>query len=335
MVSTSIVIPCYRSAGTLPRLVARLTEVMKAQPGPYEIILVVDGSPDNTGDVAQDLARAYDAIRVIQLARNYGQHNAIIAGVRAARHDVIVTMDDDLQHPPEQVPVLLAALTDDVDLVYGVADKEEHGVARSFASRLIKAGMSGPLGVHNARLLSAFRAFRTALRGSFDQVRGPHVSVDMALSWATTKVCAAKVRMEHRNEGRSGYTLRSLFRHAINMIVGYSTLPLRMVTYLGLFVGLVGVILFARVLWLYLDGGTSVAGYTTTASMIALFSAAQMVGIGILGEYVGRIHTGGLGRPTYVVLKTYESLELSMPALTRPAADPIRRVPAPAGDLES
>lgn len=267
----------------------------------YEVILVVDGSPDGTWDAASSVAAQHEHVRAIRLARNYGQHNAIIAGVRAAAYDVVVTMDDDLQHPPEEIPKLLAALTDDVDVVYGVPEMEEHGFARSLASRTVKAGMSTAMGVHNARLLGAFRAFRTFLRQGFDLVNGPHVSVDVALSWGTTRVAAARVHMNERQSGRSGYTFAGLVKHTMNMAVGYSTIPLRLVTWLGFLVGLAGLAMFGRLLWLYYQGETTIAGFTTIASLVAVVGAAQMIAIGVLGEYVGRIHAGGMGRPTYVI----------------------------------
>lgn len=299
--SVSIVVPCYRSARSLPTLVTRLAEVMSATVRPYEVILVVDGSPDDTWQVASDLAERHESVRAILLARNYGQHNALVAGVRAARYEVVVTMDDDLQHPPEEVPALLAALTDDLDLVYAVPLQEEHGPLRSLASRLIKAGLAGPLGIRNARQVGAFRAFRTCLRAGFDLANGPYVSVDVALSWATTRVGSVRLRMERRAEGRSGYTLTSLARHAGNMILGFSTTPLRLVTYLGCLVGTGGLLLLGYVLWRYVHGDTTVAGYTTIASMIALFSSAQMLAVGVVGEYIGRIHAHGIGRPLYVI----------------------------------
>jgi undecaprenyl-phosphate 4-deoxy-4-formamido-L-arabinose transferase len=305
----SIVVPCYQSARTLPALVARLTEVMPGATTAYEVILVVDGSTDETWDVAHGLALRIGPVRAIRLARNYGQHNALIAGVRAARYDVVVTMDDDLQHPPEEVPKLLAALTDDVDLVYAVPENEEHGAVRNLASRLIKTGLSGPMGVKDAKVVGAFRAFRTFLRGGFDTISGPHVSVDVALSWGTTRIAAATVHLDERTTGRSGYTARKLFKHALNMILGYSVTPLRLVTLLGFLIGLGGLVLFARLLWLYLRGETTIAGFTTIASMIALFSSAQMVAIGVLGEYVGRIHSHGMGRPTYVIRERTEGGE--------------------------
>lgn len=297
----SIVVPCYRSAATLRPLVERLGAVLPAASTAYEVVLVVDGSPDGTWEVARELALREPAVRAIRLARNYGQHNALIAGVRAARYDVVVTMDDDLQHLPEEVPTLLAALTDDVDLVYGLPDTEEHGLLRSLASRAVKAGMASTMGVGNARMVSAFRAFRTLLRQGFDLVNGPDVSVDVALSWGTTRVAAVTVQMARRTEGRSGYTVRSLLRHALNMMLGYSTAPLRLVTFAGFLVGAGGIALFVRLLWMYFQGDTTIAGFTTIASMVALFSSAIMIAVGVLGEYVGRIHASGMGRPTYVI----------------------------------
>ena len=297
----SVVVPCYRSAATLPALSARLHDALPGAVGDFEIVLVVDGGDPATWTAAAALDRDSPHVRALRLSRNFGQHNALVAGVRAARHDVIVTMDDDLQHRPEEIPTLLAALTDDVDLVYGVAAREEHGAARSLASRLAKAALERLMGVTGARQLSAFRAFRTFLRNGFTQLNGPHACLDVALSWGTTNIAAVSVRMDERRHGRSNYTVRMLVRHTLNMVFGYSTAPLRLVTYLGSLVGFLGLALLTRTLYLYFSGGTTVAGFTTVASMVALFSAAQMIAIGVLGEYLGRIHANGLGLPTYVI----------------------------------
>ncbi|GAA4560001.1 glycosyltransferase family 2 protein [Planotetraspora kaengkrachanensis] len=300
--SVSVVIPCFRSAQTLPILVNRLMPVLRAVSILHEVILVVDGSPDETWSTAADLAARTDGVRAIHLSRNYGQHNALLAGIRDAKFDVVVTMDDDLQHPPEQIPLLLAALDGaSLDLVYGVPYAEEHGFLRSVASRSVKAGMAGALGIRAARKISAFRAFRTRLRDGFDELSGPHASLDVALSWATTQVDAVNVHMNEREHGRSNYSLRLLVRHAVNMLLGYSTVPLRMASYLGFIVGLIGLFLSGLVLWRFIAGDTTVAGFTTVATMVALFSSAQLISIGVLGEYIGRIHGSGMGRPTYVV----------------------------------
>ncbi|GAA1308795.1 glucosyl transferase [Planotetraspora silvatica] len=300
--SVSVVIPCYRSARTLPVLVPRLVSVLRGISPRHEVVLAVDGGPDDTWQAAAALTRRFDSVRAIRLSRNYGQHNALVAGIREARFDVVVTMDDDLQHLPEEVPLLLAALEGDLlDVVYGVPREEEHGFARSLASRSVKAGMAAVLGIRHARTISSFRAFRTALRDGFRDLSGPHVSVDVALSWVTTRVGSVRVLMSERHAGRSNYTPRLLVRHAVNMLLGYSTAPLRAASYLGFLVGFVGLALAGVVLWSFAAGDTKVAGFTMLASMVAIFSAVQLTAIGILGAYVGRIHGSGMGRPAYVV----------------------------------
>jgi glycosyltransferase involved in cell wall biosynthesis len=302
-VQVSLVVPCYRSAGTLPELVTRLRQVLPTCTTAYEIVLVVDGSPDDTWDVASQLATtgASDEVRAIRLMRNYGQHNALLAGIARTRYEVVVTMDDDLQHPPEELPGMLAQLADPaVDLVYGVAVDEEHGFLRSLASRGVKRGLAAA-GVPNAQDVSAFRAFRGELRNGFAHVADAYVSIDVLLSWVTTGVRRHSVRMEKRNVGRSNYSVRALARHALNMVTGYSEGPLRVVTYLGLACALFGVVLLGSVLVKFITGATQVAGFTTIASMVALFSGAQMLSIGVLGEYVARLHFRSMQKPSYVV----------------------------------
>ncbi|HET6530877.1 MAG TPA: glycosyltransferase family 2 protein [Actinoplanes sp.] len=325
--SVSVVVPCYRSAATLPALTTRLNAALAGHVPDFEVLLVIDGEDRATWQAAADLQRRHSRVRAMRLSRNFGQHNALVAGVRAARHDVVVTMDDDLQHPPEEVPKLLAALTDEVDLVYGVPAEEEHGVARSLASRLAKAGLERSLRIPGARQISAFRAFRTFLRDGFVQLNGPHACLDVALSWGTTGVAAVTVRMDERRHGRSNYTVRMLVRHTLNMVLGYSSAPLRLVTYLGFLVGVVGLALSARVLHLYFTGQTTVAGWTTVVCVVAVFSAAQMIALGVLGEYVGRVHANGLGLPTYVVRP-------HPPVRTAPAGEPVMVAPRVAEGAE-
>jgi glycosyltransferase involved in cell wall biosynthesis len=298
----SVVIPCYRSRDTLPELVERLHAVLGGDVvGRYEVILVVDGSPDDTYAVARGLEKASPNVRAVLLRRNYGQHNALLAGILRARYEVVVTMDDDLQHRPEEIPRLLEPLQDPmVDLVYGAPLTEEHGFARSLASRAVKSALAIS-GVDNARYVSALRAFRTDLREGFAHVNDTFASIDVMLSWTTTGVRRQPVVMDKRTIGRSSYSLRALIRHAATTVTGYSAVPLKIVAWLGLVCALLGAALLGFVLYKFATGGTTVAGFTTLASMIALFSGAQMLSIGILGEYVGRIHFRGMQRPTFLV----------------------------------
>lgn len=320
----SVVIPCYRSRESLPELVRRLHDSLPEVSEAFELILVVDGSPDDTYAVARSLERTHPGtMRTVLLRRNYGQHNALLAGIMRARHEVTVTMDDDLQHRPEQVGVLVDALRDPlVDLAYGVAIDEEHGLARSVASRIVKAGLAAS-GVQNAKDVSAFRAFRTDLREGFAHVADPFASLDVLLSWTTNAVGRVPVHMDDRASGRSNYSLAGLTRHAMNMVTGYGTAPLRFVTWMGLACSLLGFALLVSVLARFWLGAIEVAGFTTLASMLAILSGALMLSIGILGEYIGRLHFRSMQKPTFLVKEDShrDSVRAGVPGVELPPVE--------------
>lgn len=302
----SIVIPCYRSEKTLRLVVDGIFAALSdpeatAVVSAFEVILVVDGSPDRTIDLANRLAVEHTGVRAVELRRNYGQHNALLAGIVRATHEVVVTMDDDLQHRPEEILTLLAPLAHgEADLVYGVARVEEHGLWRSVASRAVKRSLV-LAGVPRARDVSALRAFRTELRDGFSRVEDPFISLDVLLSWTTTAISRVAVQMDQRSIGTSSYSVRGLVRHSVNMITGYSNLPLRAISWLGGFCAAIGIMLGAIVIWRFAIGDTTVAGFTTIAAMVSMFSGAQMLSLGVIGEYLGRLHTRSMGKPMYLV----------------------------------
>ena len=298
----SVVIPCYHSEGSISLVVELLLPVLAALTPAFEVILVDDASRDQTGRVVAALARAHPAVTAVSLMRNYGQHAALLCGIRAARFDVVVTMDDDLQHPPEELPKLLAALTDDIDVVYGSPAKQPHGVMRGAASRITKWVLQGAMGADTAGKASALRAFRTRLRDAFEQFRGSFVSIDVLLTWGTQRFTHVAVRHDPRTIGTSNYTLRKLVRHAINMMTGFSTIPLQLASWIGFALTGFGLAVFAFVLIRYLaDGGASAPGFPFLACTIAVFSGAQLLCLGIIGEYLGRAHFRLLDRPAYQV----------------------------------
>jgi glycosyltransferase involved in cell wall biosynthesis len=179
------------------------------------------------------LAGEDDRVRGIRLSRNYGQHSALLCGIRAAKHEIVLTMDDDLQHPVSEIATMLAALTPEFDVVYGAPLEEQHGFLRDLASRLTKMALTSAMGAETARNVSAFRAFRTRLREGFQDYRSPWVSIDVLLTWATSRFAAIKVRHAQRAAGISGYTPRKLIRHALNLMTGFSTLPLQIASFVG------------------------------------------------------------------------------------------------------
>jgi undecaprenyl-phosphate 4-deoxy-4-formamido-L-arabinose transferase len=233
--------------------------------------------------------------------RNFGQHNALLCGVRAARHAVVVTMDDDLQHPPEEVPRLLERLAEGHDVVYGTARALPHGLLRNAASRVTKLALQGAMGVDVASSVSAFRAFRCELRDAFARFENSYVSLDVLLTWGTRNFAAVPVRHDERTVGVSNYTVPKLVRHALNMITGFSTLPLRFASLLGFGLTLFGVGVLVYVVGRYLLSGGGMPGFPFLASIIAIFSGAQLFALGILGEYLARMHTRMQDRPTFIV----------------------------------
>jgi undecaprenyl-phosphate 4-deoxy-4-formamido-L-arabinose transferase len=298
------VVPVYNGALTVPTLVSGLRQTLSAIGASYEIILVNDGSRDDSWDAIYRCASQFREVRGINLMRNYGQHNALLAGIRAATHDVIVTLDDDLQHPPEQIPVLLVELDRGFDVVYGTPLEEQHVFWRDLASRITKLALQSAMGAETARKVSAFRAFRTPVRNAFASYQGPFVSLDVLLTWGSIRFAAVAVEHRPREVGVSNYTFRKLVIHALNMMTGFSTLPLQLASVLGFGSTLLGLVFLVYVLGRYAVEGGSVPGFPFLASTIAIFSGAQMFALGIIGEYLARMHFRLMDRPSYAVRET-------------------------------
>lgn len=299
--SLSIVVPVYNAENSLIPLVERLQPILRAAAASFEVILVDDGSRDGSWRVIEDLHARYDWVRGMRMMRNYGQHNATLCGIRDARGEVVVTMDDDLQHPPEQIPVLLAKLAEGYDVVYGSPVAERHGLWRDLASRITKLALQSVLGARTARQVSGFRVLRTHLRDAFADFRGSFVSIDVLLTWATTKFTACRIPHEYRKIGRSNYTFFKLVIHALNMLTGFSTLPLQFASLLGFAAVLLGIGLLGMVLVRYVIHGVVTPGFTFLASVICLFSGTQLFTLGVMGEYLARVHDRTLERPIYAV----------------------------------
>jgi undecaprenyl-phosphate 4-deoxy-4-formamido-L-arabinose transferase len=297
----SVVVPVYRSASTLADLVARLAAVLSVTHPGFELILVDDGSPDDSWPKLLELARQHAFVRPMRLMRNFGQHNALLCGIRAARGNLIVTMDDDLQNPPEEIPKLLAALEGGYDVVYGVRARESHGLARNLASVITKLVLQNAMGAETARKVTAFRAFRAELRQGFAGYSARYVSIDVLLTWSTTRFGTVVVAHEPRRSGESNYTFGKLVTHALNMVTGFSVLPLQVASVMGFVFTLIGFALMVGLLVVYFTQGAAVQGFTFLAVSVALFSGVQLLALGIIGEYLARMYSRIMGQPPYVV----------------------------------
>ncbi len=297
----SIVIPVYNSQASLAPLLERLQTVLPGIFSEFEIILVDDGSQDRSWETILRLRRLYPALRSLRLMRNYGQHNALLCGIRVARYELVVTLDDDLQHPPEEIPLLLEKLNEGYDVVYGTPQSEQHGLWRDLASRVTKLALQSAMGARTARSVSAFRVFRTQVRDAFAGYQNSFVSIDVLLTWGTTRFASVPVRHEKRVFGESNYTFRKLLRHAMNMVTGFSTLPLQLASLMGFAFAIFGLLVLVYVVGRYLIQGGSVPGFPFLASTIAIFSGVQLFALGIIGEYLARMHFRLMDRPPYVV----------------------------------
>lgn len=311
----SVVVPVYQSEATLFDLVLRIKSVLTVTADDFELILVNDCSPDGSWEVICKLAQQYSWIRVANLMRNYGQHNALLCGIRMARFETIVTMDDDLQHPPEEIPKLLSKLAEDYDVVYGTPEHESHGFGRDLAAWITKLTLQNVMGAEIARQVSAFRMFRSEVAAAFHDYSGAFVSIDVLLTWGTNRFAATSVRHQPRKIGVSGYTIRKLVTHAMNMMTGFSTVPLQLASIVGFLFTLFGIAVLTYVVGRFFLLGGSVPGFPFLASIIALFSGAQLFALGIIGEYLARMHFRMMERPSYVIRASSSVEEISVSSL--------------------
>ncbi len=321
MPTLSVVIPVFNAEATIAELCSAIITEIQPVVSEFEIILVEDCSRDRSWHVIESLATRTEQIRGIALGRNFGQHNALLCGIRAARHEIVVTLDDDLQHPASQIRVLLDELAEGFDVVYGVPRAEQHSFLRNVATRMTKLALRGAIGVEAARNVSAFRAFHTHLRRGFVNFQSPSVSIDVLLTWSTSKFSSVKVEHRPRANGASNYTIRKLVSHAFNLVTGFSALPLKLASVVGFLLTIFGLVILTYVLVKYFSSDGNVPGFAFLASIITIFSGTQMFVMGIFGEYLARIHFRTLNRPPYFVREATDGEGDTQWMLDQPASE--------------
>ncbi len=297
----SVVIPVYYGAATLPDLVKRLLTVLEATGRSFEVVLVDDGSHDRSWEVLTQLHSAHpERLVAVRLMRNYGQHNALMAGFRLTRGALVVTMDDDLQHPPEEIPKLIDAIqTRDLDLVYGAYETKKHSGWRNLGSWLINAFYRQVFRLPVT--LTAFRIIRRELLECIFSYSLNYTFVDGLLAWNTDRVGEVPVDHRPRSEGRSGYSLRKLVLLSLNLFTNFSLLPLQIVSLVGLAVAGAGLAAAIYYLFKYLFNDITQPGYASTIIAVMVLGGTQLLGIGIMGEYIGRLHLNVNRKPQYAV----------------------------------
>ena len=306
----SIVVPLYNSAETLPRLLEELC-AMEIEGG-TEIVLVNDGSRDETEQLAaqliDDCARP---VHFISLSRNFGEHNAVLAGIRASTGAFVVTMDDDLQNPPSEVPKLLAiARSENRDVVYSVYDEKKHAWWRNagsaFTNLLADWSIDKPKGLY----LSSFRCISRFVADEIAKSANPYPYIDALIFQVTQNVAVVTVRHAPRAAGESGYTMRRLLRLWMSMLVNASVMPLRFATLAGIATSAIGFVSFVGVLINHYLRDEPL-GWASLMSALLIFSGTQLLLLGIVGEYIGRIYLRVSDKPQSVIRYRKESSRTS------------------------
>jgi len=297
----SIVVPVYNSAGTLNSLLDRLTKVIEPITQSYEIVLVDDGSRDGSWDVIQTLRKSYgEHLVAVQLMRNYGQHNTLMCGLGVARGEYVVTMDDDLQNPPEEIPKLLAHIKQHgLDLVYGCPSNREHAAWRNLGSNIVWHFYRTVF--RNPVTPTPFRIMRHQLAQSVMFYDLNFTYLDGLLAWCTSRIAGVEVAHHPRAQGSSGYSFGKLLGLALNLYTNFSLIPLQIVSGLGFVTAASGFLVGIYYLFQYLASNIEVPGFASTIIAILILGGAQLLALGVIGEYLGRLHLNVNRKPQYVI----------------------------------
>ena len=298
-VKFSVVIPVFNEEGNLEPLYTRLTKVMDSLDGPHEIIFVDDGSIDGSFQILKGLHETDKNIKVIRFTRNFGQHPAVMAGFNASKGETIITLDADLQNPPEEIPKLLDKLDEGYEVVFGVFQQRKHSAFRRAGSRFAKWVLARILPVE-ATDLSGFRVLRSYTVTQLNLLNEKSKFLDGLLCWMGYKVGKVEVAHEERHSGKTKYTPFKLLSLWLDMVVSFTDLPLKIAIFGGLFLGMVGFALALFYLIRYFLYGFGVPGFATIVILITFFSGVQLFALGILGEYIGRMNKEVKNKPEYI-----------------------------------
>ena len=305
-VELSIVVPVFNEEPILRELYTRLSRVCKNLGKTYELVFIDDGSRDHSLDTLLQLKSGDTAVRVIKFTRNFGQQSAVLAGFRLSRGEIIVQLDSDLQHPPEEIPKLLDAMRGDVELVTTTPKKRNDSLLRVFGSSCLLWIGQAILGKHCHLNLSSFRAMRRTVVEKIDACSDRSRYMAVLVSWLG--VPSVEVEVEHlkRLQGKTKYGFMALIKLAWDIITSFSSLPLQVVTYLGFLGAFLGFLLMALLVYQRVVMGILIEGFILMSAAFAFFAGVQLLGIGLVGEYLGRIYLQVQRRPDYVVQKVID-----------------------------
>jgi len=300
----SVVIPVYGGEKTISELTAQIRSALGDQGGQayrYEIIFVCDQSPDNSWNVICDLAQQYSEVRGILLGMNAGQHNALMAGFSQAKGEIIVTMDDDLQHSPSDIGALITGIKSGKDVVYASFLKRKHALWKIAGSYLNNIVASYLIKKPKDLYLSPFRAFKASVRDELIRYQGPYVYVDGLILSVTRNIGSIQVQHHSRYDGTGNYGLRKSISLWLKMATSFSIFPLRLTSFMGIIISFLGFILAVLLIIQKLTWDRMPIGWSSLIVTVLIIGGLQLLAIGMVGEYLGRVLLTLNSRPQYIV----------------------------------
>jgi glycosyltransferase involved in cell wall biosynthesis len=303
----TILVPVYRSEATIGELVDSVVETVASQANLWEIILVNDGSPDNSHAVIlQAMERHPGLIRYVRLYRNFGEHNAVMCGLNYVTGDCVAIIDDDFQNPPDQIVGLVKRLYEgDFDVVYSYYEKKQHSWFRNAGSRVNDIVATLLLKKPRNLYLSSFKVMSADLVKLIVQYRGPFPYIDGLILRTTTRIGTQLVQHETRKEGKSSYTFAKLISLWLNMSTGFSVTPLRLAALLGLAISFVALLMVIAFTVEALTANNLPPGWASTIVTITFFAGLQLCVLGMMGEYLGRLFLTVNGAPQFLIRDTH------------------------------
>ena len=326
----SIVIPVYRSRDCLAPLVEELTAVLSSviPSGSYEIVLVNDDSPDDSWAEIARLAAAYLPVKGVSLSRNFGQHNATMAGLRESLGRYVVVMDDDLQHPPSAIPDILASLRSGADVCYTVYRGRKHALWKKIGSWINDVAATVLLGKPRGLYLSSFKGLTRIVVDAVTTYDGPFTYLDGLILDVTRKIDVVSIQHGHRFAGQGNYGMAKSVSLWLKMATSFSILPLRLASLAGMLLGVAAATLAAYIVVGSLVNGTTYPGWASIMVAVLVVGCMQLLSIGLIGEYMGRAYLRMNNKPQFVVR------ERTLDAPARPAPLPTDRASHGASKLK-
>ena len=302
----SVVIPVFNEELVLHEFYPRLKKEAESWGKSYELLFVDDGSTDNSFELICKWKKIDSNIRIIKFTRNFGQQAAVLAGFRESRGNIVVQIDSDLQNPPEEIKRLLGAFTDEVDLVVTIPRKRRDSSLRILGSKVLHSLAQALFGNRFKLNLSSFRAMRRSVIGKIDQCQDRSRYMAVLMSWMAVPTVHVEVDHHLRKMGQTKYGVLPLLRLTWDLITGYSNFPLRLVTYLGLLGAGMGFAIMMFLFYQRLVAGILIEGFVVLSAVFSFFAGVQLLSIGFLGEYLGRVHLKIQNRPEYIVHKVID-----------------------------